>query len=292
MTSSPILITGAAGKLGRTVLDFLLAQNAGPIIATTRSPEHLKDFAAKGVEVRQADFSGSSQALTKAFSGATRALLISTEPTLEPDGRLKQHLAAVKALEAAGVKHVVYTSLTNASASTVSIAPDHVKTEEALAASSLEFTLLRNNLYTDLFLLSLPNALAAGKLVDARGNGRVGFVSREDCARAAAAALTSAFSGRRTLEITGSELLTSDDVVAIVSELTKKPLSHVSVPPEALEAALLEHKLPPHVAKMLVSFDVVVAKGELAIVTDAFKELTGRAPQTVRDFLASQRLAG
>ncbi|WP_394828710.1 SDR family oxidoreductase [Pendulispora albinea] len=302
-SGSRLLVTGASGKLGRSVLDFLLAENAGPIIATTRNPDHLKEYAAKGVEVRRADFAGGDSShkdlkdlgdlgdLSQAFSGADRALLISTEPTPEPDGRLRQHLAAVKALEAAGVQHVVYTSLTNPHpGSPVSIAPDHRKTEEALAASSLGFTILRNNLYIDLLLLGLPNALATGKLVNARGDGKTAFITREDCARVAAAALTAPFSGRRTLEITGSEPLSSAEVAAIVSELAQKPLAHVSAPPEVLRAALVEHKLPPYVAEMLVTFDIAIAKGEFAAVTNAFEELTGRAPQKVRDFLESQRL--
>jgi len=286
-----ILVTGASGKLGRRVVELLLAENAGPIVATTRNPDQLADLAAKGVEVRRADFDGAD--LDRAFRGVARALLVSTDALDEPGRRLAQHRAAVRAFETAGVKHVVYTSLTNPyQGSPIAIAPDHRETEAALAASRLGFTILRNNLYADLFLLGLPGALASGKLVDARGNGRIGFVTSEDCARAAAAALAAPFEGRRTLEITGPSALTSDEVAAIVRELSGKPLEHVSVPPDAFRAGLREHGVPAPMAEVLASFDTAIAKGDLAIVTDAVKELTGRAPQSFRDFLASQRLSG
>ena len=53
-----LLVTGASGKLGQLVLDALLARgvNAADIIATTRDPSKLSAYAAKGIEVRAADF--------------------------------------------------------------------------------------------------------------------------------------------------------------------------------------------------------------------------------------------
>ncbi len=105
----PLLVTGAAGNLGRRVVELLLEAKAGPIIATTRAPEKLADFAKRGVEVRKADFND-PKTLKAAFAGAERLLLISTGD-LFPDGaRLRQHRAAVEAAVDAKVKHVIYTS--------------------------------------------------------------------------------------------------------------------------------------------------------------------------------------
>ncbi|WP_394850430.1 NAD(P)H-binding protein [Pendulispora brunnea] len=293
MTTSALLVTGASGQLGRQVLDDLLARKVqGPIIATTRNPEHLAAYAAKGIEVRQADFEGDPAALAKAFAGASRALLISTDALDKPGRRLAQHVAALKAFEAAGVQHVVYTSLTNPYVeSPILLAPDHRQTEAALAASRLGFTVLRNNVYIDLLLGSLPRVLASGKLVDARGTGATGFVTRHDCALAASAALSAPFTGRRTLEITGPAAVTSAQVATWLGELSGKAVQHISVTTEALTAALVEHGLPAPLAAVIASFDVAIAKGDLAVVTSAVKELTGRDPQTVRDFLAAQKLA-
>jgi NAD(P)H dehydrogenase (quinone) len=283
-----ILVTGAAGHLGRRVLDLLLAQNAGPIIATTRNPDSLADFAARGVTVRRADFEDAAS-LAPAFAGATRALLISTDALDRPGRRLAQHQAAVRALAAAGVKHVVYTSLPEAHDTPVSIAPDHAGTEDALAASGLDYTILRNNFYADLLFGILPPALKSGTLVDSRGDGRTAWVTREDCARAAVAALVSPVSGRRTLDVTGPDALTSDELVAIVSELVGRPIAHLSVPQPALIAGMVEHGLPKPVAEIYASFDAAIAQGKLARVSDTVQRLTGRAPQSVADFLRAHR---
>ncbi|MDC0743893.1 SDR family oxidoreductase [Polyangium mundeleinium] len=291
MSNQAFLVTGASGHLGRRVLELLLAQGVGPIVATTRTPDALKEFAAKGIEIRRADFED-EKGLADAFQGVGRALLISTDALDRPGRRLAQHAAALRAFEASGVTHVVYTSLTNPRAgSPILIAGDHRETEAALAASRLDFTILRNNLYTDLLLQSLPQAIAAGQLVDARGEGAIGLVTREDCARAAAAALAGAAAGRRTLDVTGPAVVTSAEIAAIASELSGRTVQHVSVTPDALEAGLVQHGLPSGVAKVLVSFDVAAQKGELAVATSVVKDLTGHAPQSVAAFLEAHRAA-
>src|SRR5689334_9931004 len=105
-----LLVTGASGHLGRRVIELLLESNAGHLIATTRSPDKLAGLAARGVEVRQADFDDPGS-LAAAFAGADRLLLISTDALDGTDRRIVQHGNAVAAAEQAGVKHVVYTSL-------------------------------------------------------------------------------------------------------------------------------------------------------------------------------------
>ena len=107
MANRPLLVTGAAGNLGRRVVELLLEAKAGPIIATTRTPEKLADFAQRGVEIRRADFND-PKTLETAFAGAERLLLISTGDLFPEGARLRQHRAAVQAAIDAGVRHVVY----------------------------------------------------------------------------------------------------------------------------------------------------------------------------------------
>jgi NAD(P)H dehydrogenase (quinone) len=286
-----LLVTGASGHLGRRVIELLLEANAGHIIATTRSPDKLADLAARGVEVRAADFDD-PRSLAAAFAGADRLLLISTDVLDGTDRRIVQHHNAVAAAEQAGVKHVIYTSLTrpepgNASA----VAPGHYATEQALAESSLDWTMLRNNVYTDMFLQSLPRAVATGQLVTAAGSGGAGYVTREDCARAAAAVLAADISGRTTLDITGPAVVTHAELARILSAIAERPVTYVPVAPEVIVAGMTAAGLPEFVARLLVSFDIAIAQGTLAVASGAVADLTGRAPQSVGDFLAAHREA-
>jgi NAD(P)H dehydrogenase (quinone) len=283
--TGPFLVTGASGQLGRLALDHLLHAGARPVITTTRSPEKLADYAARGVEVRAADFADSSS-LARAFAGARRMLLISTDD-LVPGRRFAAHRAAIAAAARAGIQHIVYTSLTNPGPeSPILFAVDHRDTEAELRASGIPHTILRNNLYTDLFLLSAPQAVATGQLVAAAGQGTVGYVTRDDCAGAAAAALLNA-TGTATFDITGPALVGQADVATQLSVLAGKPVAYVPIDIPSLEAAMVQHGLPAPVANVLASIDAAIAAGALSVVSTAVEQLTGVAPMSVADFLAA-----
>ncbi|GAB4529026.1 MAG: SDR family oxidoreductase [Anaerolineae bacterium] len=286
--SNTLLVTGASGHLGRRVIELLLEEQAGTIIATTRHPEKLADLAARGVVVRYANFDEESSLLS-AFTGADRLLLISTDALDEPGKRLRQHTTAVRAAEQAGVSHVVYTSLIAADDSPVLFAPDHAGTEKALAASPMGWTVLRNNLYMELLIQSVSQAYQTGGLFSATGDGKVSYITREDCARAAAAALADVFEGQRILDITGAEALSQAEVAQIAGTLTGQPLTHTPIPVEALVQAMTGAGLPQPVAEVFASLDVAVAQGKMATVSEAFQTLTGEAPMRVADFLKAHK---
>lgn len=287
--SQRLLVTGAAGQLGRRVVEILLASNAASIIATTRDPSKLADLAAKGVEVRAADFD-KPETLASAFDGADRLLLISTDAVYVPGQRLGQHKAAIAAAEQAGVKHIIYTSLPAPRPSNDSIIEnDHFWTEQAIAASAMSWTFLRHALYTDNLLWSLPQAIASGTLTTATVNRGRHSVTREDCARVDAAVLASEDTTRRIYEITGPAAVTAEEVAAIVTSLTGKPVAHAAISPATLCEGLAGAGLPPTMIGALVGFDVATSLGFHETVTPAIKDLTGTAPTSVRDFLAAHQ---
>lgn len=283
-----LLVTGASGHLGRRVIDLLLEARAGTIIATTRAPKNLADFSAQGVLVRQADFNDPAS-LSEAFAGVDRLLLISTDALGEPGLRLNQHRTAVKAAEQAGVNHVVYTSLVGPGPdSPVLFAPDHYGTETALADSTLNWTILRNNIYAEVLLGSLSQALQTGQLFSAAAQGKTAYVTREDCARAAAAALASSFNGRRTLDITGPEALSQADLAALATQIAGKPITYVPLELEQLIQGMVGAGLPRPIAEIYASIDTAIAQGQFDVVSNAVEELTGTKPASVIESLTAQ----
>jgi NAD(P)H dehydrogenase (quinone) len=283
---NPVLVTGASGQLGSRVVQ-LLVDDGVPVIAATRNPAKIAEF---GVEVRTADFDQTPEELAKAFAGARRMLLISTNAIDRPGHRYEQHQRAIDAAKRAGVTHIVYTSMTHpVKDSPVLIALDHLRTEEALAASGLGYTALRNNLYTDLLLMSLPAAIASGQLFAAAGDGGAAYVTREDCARAAAAALRADFDGKRQLEITGPAVVTYGELASLASELSGKEVAYVPVDEEALVAGMVERGLPEPVARLMASFDTGMKQGLFGPATGAVEELTGHKPTSVRAFLKANK---
>ncbi|MES2438182.1 MAG: SDR family oxidoreductase [Verrucomicrobiota bacterium] len=288
MSTAPTLfVTGASGQLGRQTVEFLLASGKGDIIAGSRDPAKIADLVAKGAEARAVDFDH-PDTLAAAFEGVDRLLLVSTDAIDQPGHRLVQHTAAIKAAVAAGVKHILYTSATRAAPDSASIAlQDHYETEQAVIASGLSHTILRNALYVDNLLMSLPQIIASGQWFHAAAAGKISRVTREDCARVAAAALAADFMGNRILEISGPELLTCDETAAIISRLSGKQVTAIAIDKAGLMDGLAEAGLPDIFVRLLATFDTAQANGEFEILTSVIRDLTGREPATVESFLAS-----
>lgn len=285
-----LLVTGASGNLGRRVVELLLEAGRGSIVAGTRSPEKLADLSDGRVEIRRVDFDDTVDALAKALAGVERLLLISTDTVGQPGRRFEQHKKAIDAAVRAGVQHIVYTSLAHPVAdSPVLIADDHRQTEDALEASGIGYTSLRNNLYTDLLLMSLPPAVASGRIFAAAGDGGAAYVTREDCARAAASALMSDFAGIRALEITGPSDVTYAQLADMAAELTGRRVEYVPVDEEQLASGMVQAGVPGPLAQLMASFDTGMRQGLFGPATKAVEELTGRAPTSVREFLEAHR---
>ncbi len=287
-------ISGAAGHLGRAVINHLLTTYKVPakdIIAGTRDVKKVEDLKAKGLQVRAADFDDEAS-LTKSLAGVDRFLIISTDALDKPGRRLEQHLRAVSAARKAGVKHVAYTSMPRPENSAVSFAPDHLGTEKAIAASKFDgYTILRNNWYFENVFHALPHALQSGAQYSAAGQGKQAHISRDDLARAAAAALVSARSGGHTYTLSGAEQQTVDEIAALAAKATGKDLKVVHVPVEGLVQGMVGAGIPDPVARVFASFDVNIAQGGLEGDDKDFRKLTSTEPQRFGDWLSKNAAA-
>ncbi|MCB1445403.1 MAG: NmrA family NAD(P)-binding protein [Rhizobiaceae bacterium] len=287
-----ILVSGASGHLGRLVLDALMARgvDAGDIIATTRDPSRLASYAARGVDVRAADFND-ADLTRKAFAGADRMVLISTDALDDKGTRQRQQLAAIDAARAAGVKHIVYTSLPDPEISKVIFAPDHLATEKAIRASGLSHTLFRNTWYQENMFMSLPQVLKSGQWYTSAGNGRIAHVARADCADAIAAALASGTTENATYTLTGDTLRTTDEIAALAGEITGKAIQVVHLTDGQLADGMKAAGVPDFLIPTLVSFDAATRAGHLGALTGDFEKLTGRKPRPFRAFFEENRAA-
>lgn len=290
---SKILVTGASGHLGQAVIRHLLDTVQVPaahIVAASRDTAKLSTLSAKGIETRVADFDDSAS-LASAFAGIDTLLIISTDALAVPGQRLKQHEAAVAAAAKAGVTHIAYTSMPNPDKSLVTFALDHLGTENAIKASGLPYTIIRNSWYLDNYLQAMPHNLTTGQWFTASGNGKVANISRDDCARAAAAAIAKGKAENKTYTLTGPELLDADEIAALISSATGKPLSAIKVSREDLQKGLEGAGLPDFIAAMLASADANIAAGNFEMLTNDFETLTGRKPQTLAAFFEENKSA-
>jgi NAD(P)H dehydrogenase (quinone) len=250
------------------------------------------------MEVRAGDFDR-PDSLQAAIPGPERLLLISTEAL---GRRLPQHQAAIDAAAAAGVSHVVYTSIVTPTPDNVA-APvaEHAGTEDALRASGLDWTMLRMSLYQETFVPPTVEAASGGRLVHNAAGGKVAWVSRGDCAAAAAAVLAGGGHRGIAYDITGPELLSRAQVGDLLADVTDRPVETVAMDDEEYVAELVAHGLPPivgawvgdleGVAQAVATFGVAIREGAFAVVSTAVEELTGRPPRRLREVLLQHREA-
>jgi NAD(P)H dehydrogenase (quinone) len=283
-----VAITGAAGQLGRLTAKALLERVApSDVVLVTRSPDAIADLAERGAVVRHGDFDDPAS-LPAAFEGVERLLLISASVI---GNRVHQHRAAIDAAVAAGVRSVAYTGGANPSDSNPGAAfRDHGETEKALLASGVEWSFLRNGIYAESLLAGAGAAVASGRLVTNAGEGRTAYVSRADCAAAAAAVLTGEGHERKAYDITSADALNAADVAALFAELSGRPVEPVYLSDEEWIAAMVEHAgMPEPLAETIATFGVAARQGYMGAVSTTVEELTGRAPVAVRAVLEARR---
>ena len=283
-----VIITGASGHLGRLVAGELLERiDPSDLVLVTRHPRALRDLANQGVTVRYGDFD-EPQSLTDAFAGGDRMLLIST---LAIGRRVEQHRAAIEAAARSGVKHLVYTSFPNPVPDhpVGPVATEHGETERILQQSGLGWTVLRNATYAELQVAPGALAVAGGKLYTNAGEGLLVSVSRQDCAAAAAAALTDDGHEGKTYDITGPEALSQQQLVDLLSEVSGRPIKLMPIGDRMLALGLTRNGAPKPVARAIVAFGKAIREGYYSTVDPAVATLTGRAPRTLREVLIANR---
>lgn len=268
-----IVVTGASGQLGRLVIEGLLATvPARDIVAAVREPARVQDLAARGVQVRVADYDR-PETLPAAFAGADKLLLISAN---EVGRRKAQHAAVIDAAVQAGVGLLAYTSLLHADTSPLPLAAEHKQTEALLIASGLAHVLLRNGWYSENYVASVPAAVAHGAVLGSAGSGRIASAARADYAAAAVAVLTRDGQAGRVYELAGDSAYTLSEFAAEIARQSGRPVSYHDMPQEAYAAALLDVGLPAPLATLLSESDAGAAQGGLFDDGHQLSRLIGR----------------
>ncbi|MBU5613899.1 SDR family oxidoreductase [Geomonas azotofigens] len=281
-TKERILVTGASGSLGNLILEELLRAGQADLMATPRTWKTAALFSLRGVDIRSLDFYDPID-LLEAFRGVTKLLLIGT---LDLGRTLAQNRNAIEAARKAGVRHIVYLSCANPKTAAASTMTEHRQTEELIKASGLKYTFLRNYLFAENLQFVLPRAVETGTLYGCAGNGRIAYVTRRNCAAAAAGALLKAERFEdAVLEITGPEAFSHSELADLVSEITGKSLCYVDLPSEEYKAELVASGLPELFAPIFVGVDRAAKHGELGAVTDAVLQLTGEHAEDIREAL-------
>ncbi|NOJ98856.1 NmrA family NAD(P)-binding protein [Corallococcus coralloides] len=272
-----ILVIGAAGNTGRPIAQGLTAEGFTVRTATrdTRPPI----AAAEHVRFDWADPSTHEAA----FEGVDR--LYALAPALVEDPSALMTSVLKRAL-AGGVRRVVLLS--------ASVVPEEGpglgQVHHFLRTHAPEWAVLQPSWFMQNFISPGHHHAASlqrdGALVTATGQGRVGFVDAADIAAVGVRALADARSHDTAHVITGPQALSYDDLAAILSRVSGRPIRHVHATPEEAQRHLQASGMPEIYASFLTLLDTRIRDGAEGRVTDTVRRVTGRAP---RDFEAFAR---
>jgi NAD(P)H dehydrogenase (quinone) len=273
-----VAVTGATGGLGGRVARRLAGRGVAQRLVVrdaARAPQ------LDGAEVAVATY-GDGEAMRRALDGVATLLLVSASEDRE---RVKLHTTAVDAAVAAGVGRVVYTSFFGAAPDcTFTFGRDHWHTEEALRASGLRSTFLRDNLYIDFLpLMAGPDGVIRGPA----GDGRLAAVARDDIADVAVAVLLDESDRHdgRGYDMTGPEALTLAEVAEELSRFVGRTITYQEETIEEAYASRASYGAPDWEVDGWVSTYTAIANGDLERVSGDLAALAGHPPMRLDEFL-------
>ena len=283
-----ILVTGATGNFGAAAIEHLLNKGINPsdIGALVRDEQKASDLKSKGVTIKIGDYND-FDSLVSAFTGVDKLLFVSGSDIA---ARVPQHENIVKAAKKAGVPYIIYTSFLSTNETETSpiamVAEAHLKTEQWIKDSGMEYTFLKNNIYLDFIpVFAGEQLLDTGMIYQPAGDGKCAYALRSEMAEVAANILTSEGHYGKAYKMSGEESVSYHDIAKIISEATGKTIHYVSPTPQEFSKTLTEAGVPAEYVGMFTGFSVAKAENEFDLPATDMETLLGRKPTSVQTFL-------
>ena len=238
-----LLVTGATGMSGQLVVREF-ARAGTPVRALARSPAKARAAGLgdlRGVDLVEGDMRR-PDTLGAALDGVERVLMISGAA---PD-MMETQCTFIDACKAAGVRHVVKFSggEPGFDPNKFRFTRMHEEIEDHLEGSGLAWTHLRPSQFMQVYLREAPDIAATGTLRLPFANISLSPIDAEDIARIAHRLLRDGGHEGESLDMTGPEALTMDEIAAGISASIGKPVKYVAITPEERRRNLLARGLP------------------------------------------------
>ncbi len=214
--------------------------------------------------------------------------------------RRKVQKDAVDAAKSAGVDRIVYTSIVGAGHKDIDTyeVNDHVYTEAYIKETGLHYLFMRDSQYAEAMVSNYINAYTNTNnvLANNMGQGKMAYISRDDCAICAAHAAMSDWKDR-VVDVNGAEPLTIEEYINIANEVTGHNVKYIEISDEELYKFFDSIGVPhtteemwaktatnfPFCSDGMVTFGRAIRLGQMSTFTNDFEKLVGRKPISVKE---------
>ena len=282
-----ILVTGATGHLGNSVIETLLKKvSPGQTSILTRKEEKQTEFQSKGFKAFLGSY-GDVVSLENAMVGVDTVLLISSG---DQGDRMQEHKNVIDTARKAGVQQIAYTSrcLNNRNTLVNKLMVEHFDTEDYIIASGLKYTFFRNILYMD----TIPQFIGGNAALDKgiflpAGEGKVSFALRSEMGEAMANVLLNELSENRIYNFTGSTAYSFYDIAEVLTKLSGKEVKYTPVETTSFEGMMKQRNLPQPVIQKIVDFITDIKHNQEADIYSDLEDQLGRKPANLESGLKS-----
>jgi uncharacterized protein YbjT (DUF2867 family) len=273
---SKILIIGATGNVGRPLVRELLARGEA-VKAASRAGNPVEGAEGAAFDILKPDFN-------TLFDGVDRMFLMLPSGHSDSKGLLTP---IVEAAAARNVKIVLQTAYgVNADDSI-----PYRQVELAVEKSGVPFVILRPNWFANNFQTFWKHGVTHGQISTPAANGKSAFIDVRDIAASAAEALTSSRFDGKAFDLTGPAAHSYAEAAEILSGVLGKTITYQHMEPHSFISMLAGAGVPADYAAFVASIFHPVREGWSAGVTDHVKQLTGRAPRSLRDYAEHNKAA-
>tara|TARA_R110002033_G_scaffold48501_6_gene94858 strand:- start:409 stop:1272 length:864 start_codon:yes stop_codon:yes gene_type:complete len=279
-----ILVTGATGNLGSSVIETLLknipAQN---ISALVREEEKILEIKAKGINVFQGDYDN-VPALESAMANVDTVLLISAG---DQGNRMQQHRNVIDTAKKLGVKNIAYTSRAMRNRETLAhqLMEEHFLTEDYIKKSGLNYTIFRNTLYMDVLPLFVGKKVFETGIFQPAGDGKVAFALRKEMGEAMANVLSNEDCKNKTYKFTNNEAYSFYDIAKELTTLSGKKVKYHPVDISTFQERMRPTGIPESMLQKVVEFNTDIKNGQEDEITNDLENKLGRKPTTLKEGL-------
>jgi uncharacterized protein YbjT (DUF2867 family) len=281
---SPVLVTGATGRVGRVVVDLLV--DAGvPVRALTHRSEAVTTWPAN-VEVVTGDLT-EPESLDAGLQGVGVVFLVWTAPPATAPAvieRLATRTRRVVFLSAPhNVEHPFFRQPNP-------MAVLYAEIERLIVAAGLESTIIRPGIFASNALLWWAAAIRTEGVVRwPYGAAETAPVDDRDVAAVVARTLSQDGHVGGDYVLTGPESLSQAEQVRIIGDVLGRPITFQELSPDEFRSETEGTWPPPVVDMLLAAWGATM--GTPAFLTATVSNILGSAPRTFRQWVADNATA-